>query len=327
MQVVGLGVSVLKGAAQEHPDRLRFDALGPVDDRRFALVDPVAARVLRTVENPRLMSLRARTVLPRGGTGPAPGDSVDRGARGDVLVVEVPGHPPATVPVHPVGLLEADYWGRPCRLEVLGGPAATALAARLSTVLGREVVLCRAGRRDVVYGEGVTLVTTSSLVELERRRAATGTGGPARPLTELLADAERWRATLVVATDGEPPFVEDGWHGRVLRLGGPALGGDDSDGGGGRDGGGSDEVDGGLDEGGGGGGGGVTLRVTAGVARCAVVRGRPRDGAREDWDPLRLLAEDRLVDGPGGREVAFAVGAEVEVPGEVALGDRVVLGP
>ncbi|MFC3689811.1 hypothetical protein [Aquipuribacter hungaricus] len=299
MEVVGLGVSVLKGAAQEHPDRLRLDARGPVHDRRFALVDPVAARVLRTVENPRLMSLRART-LPAG-TGTAPGPSGTRrdgddGHDGDVLVVEVPGHPPTAVPVRPVGLLEADYWGRPCRLEVLGGPAVTALTTTLSTVLGREVVLCRAGRRDVVYGEGVTLVTTSSLVELERRRASAGTGGPARPLEELLADAERWRATLAVRTDGAPPFVEDGWHGRTLRVG-PR---DD---------------------------GGVTLRVTAGVARCAVVRGRPRDGAREDWDPLRLLADDRLVDGPGGREVAFAVGAEVEVPGEVALGDRVVLGP
>jgi uncharacterized protein YcbX len=161
----------------------------------------------------------------------------------------------------------------------------------VSAYLGREAVLVRAGRRDVVYGEGVTLLTTSSLLEVERRRAAAGEGGPARDLPALLTDAERWRASVVVATDGLPAFVEDGWHGRRLRLGA--------------------------------GDGAVGLQVTAGVARCAVVRGRPRAGGREDWDPLRLLAPDRLVTSPTGREVAFAVGAEVVVPGEVALGDEV----
>ena len=123
-------------------------------------------------------------------------------------------------------------------------------------------MLARTRPRDVVWGEGVTLVTTSSLAEVERRRAAEGTGGPARDLAALLEDSERWRAALVVATPGLPPFVEDSWHGRRLRVGartGTATGP-------------------------------VVLEVTTGVARCGVVRGRPRDGAREDWDPLRLLA-------------------------------------
>lgn len=288
MQVVGLGLSVLKGAAHQHPAHLLLDDLGPVGDRRLALVDPVAARVLRTVENPRLMSLRAEMRLG--------GDSGDSG--GEVVVVEVPGHGRLEAPLEPAAVLRADYWGRRRDLEVLGGPSAAVLTAALSAHLGREVVLARAGRGDVVYGEGVTLVTTSSLEELERRRAATGVGGPERALPALLLDAERWRATVLIATPGAPAFVEDGWHGARLRLG-PDVGSAP----------------------------GAELRVTAGVARCAVVRGRPRDGAREDWDPLALLARDRLLDGPTGREVVFAVGADVLRPGRVAVGDEVTVLP
>jgi len=284
VQVVGLGLGVLKGAAHQHPTRLLLDDLGPVGDRLLALVDPVAARVLRTVENPRLMSLRAE--VRRSGDG---GD-------GGVVVVDVPGHGRLKAPLEPTAVLRADYWGRRRDLEVLGGPSAAILTAALSAHLGRAVVLARAGRRDVVYGEGVTLVATSSLEELERRRAATGVGGPERALPTLLVDAERWRATLVVATPGAPAFVEDGWHGARLRLGPDA-----------------------------GSARGAELRVTAGVARCAVVRGRPRDGAREDWDPLALLARDRLLDGPSGREVVFAIGAEVVRPGRVAVGDEVTV--
>jgi len=284
VKVVGLGLGVLKGAAHQHPTHLLLDDLGPVGDRRLALLDPVAARVLRTVENPRLMSLRAE--VRRDGDG---GD-------GEVVVVDVPGHGRLEAPLEPTAVLRADYWGRRRDLEVLGGPSAAVLTAALSAHLGREVVLTRAGRRDVVYGEGVTVVTTSSLEELERRRAATGVGGPERALPALLVDAERWRATVLLATPGAPAFVEDGWHGARLRLGPHA-----------------------------GSARGAELRVTAGVARCAVVRGRPRDGAREDWDPLALLARDRLVDGPTGREVVFAVGAEVVHPGRVTVGDEVTV--
>lgn len=284
MHVVGLGLAVLKGTAHAHPARLHLDERGPVGDRRLALVDPVAARVLRTVENPGLMALRVEVRVDGDS-----GHDGDRSGGREVVVVHVPGHGRLEAPLVPTAVLRADYWGRERELEVVGGPSAAALTAALSAHLGRPVVLARAGRRDVVYGEGVTLVTTSSLEELERRRAATGVGGPERTLPTLLVDAERWRATAVVATPGAPAFVEDGWHGARLRLGA------------------------------------VELQVTAGVARCAVVRGRPGDGAREDWDPLALLARDRLVDSPTGREVVFAVGAEVVRPGRVAVGDEVVV--
>lgn len=266
MHVAGLGLSVLKGSAQHHPRSLRLAGSGPEGDRAFCCVDPAAARVLRTVENPRLLQLRARlTTAPEGPGGAA------------VLAVNVPGAGVVAAAVEPVGRLRADYWGRPRDLEVLGGP----FAAALSRHLGREVVLARARPRDVVYGGGVTLVTSSSLAELARRAGA----GPVA-LPQLVADAERWRAPVVVGTGGAEPFVEDSWTGRRLRLGT------------------------------------AVLQVGPGVPRCAVVRLRPGDGSRDSWDPLALLAPDRVRQ----REVVFGVQAEVVRPGTVSVGDPVLPG-
>lgn len=272
MHVTSLGLSVLKGSAQDHPASLRFAAHGPVGDRAFCCVDPVAARVLRTVENPSLLRLRARHL-----------DETSSGA--GELVVEVPGEGALRAPVRAAGELSADYWGRTARLDVLDGPWATAL----SRFLGRDVVLARARPRDVVYGGGVTLVTTSSLREAARRA-----GDPAtESLTDdaaLVADAERWRASVVVDTGDAGPFVEDGWVGRRLQVGD------------------------------------VGLRVTGGVARCAVVRLRPREGTRDAWDPLALLARDRIPAGAPRPEVVFGVEAEVVRPGTVQFGDPVTAG-
>lgn len=261
VHVVSLGVSVLKGAAQRHPTDLELAVRGPVGDRVFCCVDPVVARVLRTVENPGLLALRAQHSDGR-------------------LVVDVPGTGPVAAPVVVAHPMQADYWGRSASLDVLDGPWAAALSAHL----GREVVLARARPRDVVYGGGVTLVTTSSLFELSRR------AGLALSAPELIADAERWRATIVVDTGetaqcGAAAFVEDGWVGRRLSIGQ------------------------------------VVLEVHGRVPRCAVVRMRPGSGAREPWDPLALLARDRARDG----EIDFGVEAEVVTPGRVAVADPVAL--
>ena len=47
-----------------------------------------------------------------------------------------------------------------------------------------------------------------------------------------------------------------------------------------------------------------------------MIRIRPGTGVVGGPDPLRLLAADRVVDG----EVVFGLGAEVAVPGEIAVG-------
>jgi uncharacterized protein YcbX len=267
VHVTSLGLSVLKGSAQDHPASLPFAAHGPVGDRSFCCVDPAAARVLRTVENPSLLRLRARQI----GEG---------SSRGEELVVEVPGEGTLRAPVRVAGELSADYWGRTARLDVLDGP----WAAALSRFLGREVVLARARPRDVVYGGGVTVVTTSSLRETARRA---GVADVPADDAALVADAERWRASVVVDTGDAEPFVEDGWVGRRLQVGA------------------------------------VELRVTGRVARCAVVRLRPREGTRDSWDPLALLARDRIPADAPRPEVVFGVEAEVVRAGTVHVGDTV----
>lgn len=282
MHVASLGLSVLKGSAQDHPTSLELAGHGPVGDRAFCCVDPVAARVLRTVENRSLLRLRARYLAE-----PSSG--------GGELVVEVPGEGTLRAPVRTTGELSADYWGRTARLDVVDGP----WAAALSRFLGRDVVLARARPRGVVYGGGVTLVTTSSLRETARRAAvSTADEATDHAVTDhavsdhaaLIADAERWRASVVVDTGDAEPFVEDGWVGRPLRVGA------------------------------------VELRVTGGVARCAVVRLRPREGTRDDWDPLALLARDRIPADAPRPEVVFGVEAEVVRPGRVQFGDPVTAG-
>ncbi|MFC5382654.1 MOSC domain-containing protein [Aquipuribacter nitratireducens] len=269
MHVAALGVSVLKGSAPAHPDVLELAPYGPVGDRRFCLVDldhPGGPRVLRTVENPRLVALRAAEEAGE-------------------LVVDVPGQGTVRGTVRGGREVVADYWGRDARLTVLDGPWAPALSA----YLGRAVAPARAEPRHVVFGGAVTLVTTASLAELARRARADGHDTAPDPDDEaaLVADAERFRATAVLATPGAAPFVEDEWVGTALVLG--------------------DAAD------------APVVRVDGPVPRCAVVRLRAGAGTRDPWDPLRLLAADRTRSG----EIDFGVRAEVVRPGVLRPGASV----
>ena len=105
------------------------------------------------------------------------------------------------------------------------------------------------GARALKLGRGafdafpLSLVTTATLVWLE---AKVGIG----------VDAARFRPNLLVSTDDAVPFAEDGWVGRVLRIGG------------------------------------VRLRVDKRDGRCAVITIDPRTGGREPAI-LRTVAAER----------------------------------
>ncbi|MGJ7440753.1 MOSC domain-containing protein [Aquipuribacter sp. MA13-6] len=200
MHVAALGLSPLKGGSRHRPRSFRLTGNGPEGDRRFALLDPVARRVLRTVENPSLLALRVEV-------------TTDRQPAVDVLTLHVPGADPVSAPVTGSVRVRADYWGREPELTVLDGPWGEALSA----YLGRAVVLTEAAPRDVVYAGGVTVVTTSSLREVAAR------AGLPTATSALLDDAERWRANLVVDTGDAPPFAEDRWVGARLLVGGTEL--------------------------------------------------------------------------------------------------------
>lgn len=179
-----IGLTPLKGARHVDLRQVRLDLGGPVGDRVFALVDPARGRLLRTVENRALL----RTTVTW--------------AAGE-LTVTLPDETIRGVPAPTGEVLKVDYWGRPAAVEVVEGP----WAAAYSRFLGLDLLLVRsAGSGEIVYGAPVSLVTSSSLDLLEERL-----GGP--------VDDARFRATLTVATPGEPAHVEDSWRGRRLRIG------------------------------------------------------------------------------------------------------------
>jgi MOSC domain-containing protein len=188
VHVSRIGYASVKGTRHLSRPDVELTADGPRGDRLFCLVDRARDRVLRTVENRRLLATSADW----------DGRVLTASLRDTTADTTVSGVP------EPTGeKLELDYWGRPALVEVLAGP----WAAAYSAFLGTDVALVRAARPgEVVYGAPVSLVTTSSL-----ERLAQEAGGP--------VDDAQLRATFTVDTTGEPPHVEDGWSGRRLRIG------------------------------------------------------------------------------------------------------------
>ncbi|MFE6645879.1 MOSC domain-containing protein [Nocardioides sp. NPDC057772] len=192
LTVVRAGFAPIKGTRHLAYDQVVLDAQGAVGDRGFALVsvdpaDPARGRVLRTVQNPSLVAVRAQVV-------------------GDRLDVELPdGETASAEPVATGETITCDYWGREVELELVGGPH----AELLSRWLDRPLRLARARRGDVVFAGSVSVVTTASLRDLAGR-----TGQDA-------LDAARFRPNLVVESD--EPYAEDTWVGREVRVGGATL--------------------------------------------------------------------------------------------------------
>ena len=189
LRVVSAGYAPVKGTAHRAYDAVEVGPLGVVGDRRLCLVDVERRRVLRTVQNPRLLAVLARR-------------------DGDLLELTVPGIAPLSGPVLPTGeSLTCDYWGRSVPLALLAGPHADLLGEHL----GRPVTLAAAPPSAIVFGgPTVTMVGTASLRDLGERVGR-----------DLVAEAARFRATLVVETD--EPYVEERWLGRDLRAGEATL--------------------------------------------------------------------------------------------------------
>lgn len=188
LAVVSAGYAPVKGTAHRPYDVVELAPSGAVGDRGLCLVDLEQHRVLRTIQNPRLLTVLARR-------------------DGERLEVTVPGAEPLAAAIEPTGeSVTCDYWGRPVELSVLAGPHADLLGDHL----GKRVTLAAAPPATVVYdGAGVTLLGTASLRELGERAGR-----------DLVAESARFRATLVVETD--EPYVEETWLGRDL-LAGDAL--------------------------------------------------------------------------------------------------------
>jgi uncharacterized protein YcbX len=251
MRVARVGFTVLKGGRHvARPEAVLADG-GPVGDRAYCLLDPARDRVVRTVENPTMVQVVA---------------ALD-GAR---LCVTLPGGEVVAGNPAPGGEVRTvDYWGRRERVELVDGPWGPALSRHL----GYDVRLARVLRpAGVVFGAPVSLVTTSSLDALGRR-----VGAP--------VEAARFRATLLLDTEGLNPQVEDGWVGRELRVGDAAV------------------------------------RVRGRVPRCAVVDLDPVSGDRT-LPVLRTLAGYRRGDSEicFGVDAVVTVAGQVRVGGRAVLG-------
>ncbi|WP_404386537.1 MOSC domain-containing protein [Knoellia locipacati] len=172
-----LGLALVKGTRHTDRDEIELDDHGPVGDRTWCVVDRAAARVLRTVENPRLLRLTVAEHGDRLVVTTLEGQRVEATTRGAAH-----------------GIRAFDYWGRGARIRLQD----TALNALFSEELRRDVVLARAERGDVVYADPVSIVTTGALRRLSEALRGSGYAVPS-PL-----DA-RFRATLTLDLDDDPP--------------------------------------------------------------------------------------------------------------------------
>ena len=188
MQIRDIGLSELKGGRHTTRENLLLEAYGPAGDRLFAVVDLANGRVLKTVEHPLLITCRAQW-------------------QDGVLSVDIGGqHISATPEVNDQNVT-LDYWGRAVGMHVVAGPWARAF----SRLLGKDVALAQINAPGgVVYGDSVTIVTTSSLRRLAAEAATT-------------VDARRFRATFTIDTGDAGAQVEDSWAGRELDLGSARL--------------------------------------------------------------------------------------------------------
>lgn len=184
MLIERIGFTPVKGGRHMVHDLADLATKGPVGDRVFCLVDPSRGRVLRTVENPRLLQACARW-------------------RAGVLSVDLQGRTVEGVPSPSGEALKVDYWGRTAAVQGCTGPWAEAYSEHL----GYDVVLCRSATAgEVVYGASVTLVTTVSMRRLSQRLGRQ-------------VDSARFRSTFLVDTGDSASHVEDSWVGRELRIG------------------------------------------------------------------------------------------------------------
>lgn len=173
--------------------------------------------------------------------------------------------------VEPGALIAAIVHGDRRGARVVGGP----WDAALSDWSGRplRLVLMDPGE-GLDRGPTVSLLSTASLAVLAKA------GGAPEPL-----DRRRFRMTFGI--DDVPAYTEDGWVGRIVRIGA------------------------------------ARVRLNGNVGRCAVTTQDP-DTGRPTFDTLHVLNRTRghL---PTTEPLPFGVWADIEEPGEVALGDAVTV--
>jgi MOSC domain-containing protein len=215
--VARISTSPVQGFALGHPDHVELTPHGVADNRRFFLVDG---------EGKRLRS--SRTSWPcavQGAYDP----------RRELLRICLPDGSEAAGSALAAGeTVYGDFEGRRVAARVVNGP----WEERLSRLAGHQVRIARPGAAGGYLDQPVTLVSEASVARLAREAGCE-------------VDSRRFRMLFTIAGCSE--HEEDGWDGRLLRVGE------------------------------------AVLRVGGPVPRCAVTTRDPDTGER-DLDVLRLIA-------------------------------------
>lgn len=245
----------VKGFALHTPDSVELDANGAIGDRDFFLIDDEDAL----------------TSITRLGTFASWMATFDRstdvltlhGADGRILESDTP------LGDSVVGQF---YDDRTVKGHVVQGP----WRGWLSELAGRDVRLVRADQAGGAYDEhAVTLLSEASVADL------------ARHTPDGTLDARRFR--MLIGFDGVPPYTEDTWRGRTVRIGTAELG------------------------------------IRGAVPRCNATTRHPDTGER-DLKTLRLIEEHRgQTPNDYGEGLNFGVYADVLTPGTITVGDALTL--
>ncbi len=248
-----LNVTPLKGTALAHPSSAELTETGIPGNRLFHLVD-ARGRLFSGGALGLLVQLR-----------------VTFDAAAETLTLALQDGTSVTAAADRLGAAQVtDFWGRPVPGRFVEGPIDEAV----STWAGRPLRLVRDDREgDGPDEHRLSLVSWASVRDLGARNGR--------------ADLDPRRFRMNLELDGCEPFEEDGWEGRLVRVG--------------------DAV----------------LRVLGQVPRCVVTTQDP-DTGRKDFDTLKRIAEYRplMAEAEG---VPFGMYAEVERPGSVSVGDPVEL--
>jgi uncharacterized protein YcbX len=249
-RVSRISIAPVKGFALVHPDEVELGPDGVAGNRRFYVVEPDGTR-LRSSKTDWLCRFRA-----------------EYDAAAEVLRVRLPEGREVEGSAAANGQrVRSDFNGREVEAALVDGPWTEALSAEA----GKPVRLARVVRPATSYDHVVSIMSEASLDRLAEQ------AGQA-------VDGRRFRMLLTLA--GCEAHEEDGWNGRLLRVGE------------------------------------TVLRAGGPIERCAVTTRDPDTGER-DLDTLRLIKDYRGVS--DGQSIDFGVYADVVEPGRVRVGDSVEL--